>query len=139
MSYAIAVPALRSRAATEWPLLRPTVPVEWPNSSGFSKPKDAPWARFSILSDFPTEAIAAGPDSPERIYGRVQLEIFVPLGAGQLTAYQLGTDWASIWRDEPIVGALFYATQIIEVGRAPDDPAWWKVDCLTEFEYEFST
>lgn len=133
---------LRTRFEAQWATLRPTVPVEMPNGAAFTKPRDAPWARFSILSDAFPEHLAAGPGSAERHYERVQLEVFAPLGSGNGLARLIADDFASIWRSAndgtpAVAGFLFYPTQVLEVGRPTADAAWWKVDALTPFEREF--
>jgi hypothetical protein len=134
---------IRTRLEATWPSLRPTVPIELPNSTQkvgggtFVKPTAAPWARFTIQSQMPTETMAAGDNSPERAFDQLQLEVFVPAGQGSAIAFQIGDDFASIWRNHPIPGITFFPTQLIEVGRPAEDPAWWKVDALTPFEREY--
>ncbi|MEO8278025.1 MAG: hypothetical protein ABI639_17585, partial [Thermoanaerobaculia bacterium] len=91
--YPAAVPLLRTRFAEQWALLRPTVPVLMPNSeksfdgSVFVAPASGPHARLTFMSDRSSESIAAGDDTPVRIYGTVQLEIFVPTFSGDLLGY----------------------------------------------------
>lgn len=142
--YAVGVPLLRTRFAAQWATLRPQVPVLMPNSDRsfdgtvFEVPHAVPHARLSFLSDAPTEAIAAGAESPARLYGRVLLEIFVPTLAGDLIGYQIADSFATIWEGQPVAGFLFGKTQVIPTGRVSDDPSRWKYDAMTPFEYEFS-
>jgi hypothetical protein len=142
--YDVAMSALRDRFATRWAALRPTIPVEMPNSEKsfdgtvFTKPASTPYARLSYQSDSGTERIAAGDESACRIFGRLQFEIFVPTKAGDLIGRQIAADFASIWRGHPIAGFLFLQdVQLIDVGRAFDDASRWKYDALQPFEYEF--
>lgn len=140
----MAVPLLRTRFAAQWASLRPLVPVLMPNSNKsfdgttFSVPVGLPHGRLSFLSDAPTEAIAAGAESPARLYGRVLLEVFVPTHAGDLLGYQIADSFATIWEGYPIGGFLFGKTQVIATGRVSDDPSRFKYDVMTPFEYEFS-
>lgn len=141
--YSTAVPLLRTRFADQWASLRPTVPVLMPNSdrtfdgSAFAVPNGLPHGRLSFLSDAPTQAIAAGAESPARLYGRILLEIFVPTFAGDLIGYQIADSFATIWEGYPVAGFLFSKTQVVPVGRVSDDPSRWKYDAMTPFEFEF--
>lgn len=141
--YVAAIPALRSRFAAEWATERPDVPVQVPNSEKsttgqkFVAPAAGPYGRLSFLSDAGTESIAAGAESPARIYGTIQLEIFVPTNSGDLLGYQLAESFADIWLDHPLPGFLFSRTQVVAVGRVADDASRSKYDALTPFEYEF--
>lgn len=142
--YTAALPAIRTRLAAEWAALRPDVPVQMPNSSKgldgaeFVKPAAGAYARLSFLSDAGTETIAAGAESPARIYGTILLEVFVPTNGGDLLGYQIAGDFADLWLDHPLPGFLFSRTQVVAVGRVADDASRSKYDALTPFEYEFT-
>lgn len=141
--YPVALPLLRTRFAAQWAISRATVPVLMPNSAKsfdgttFSVPGSGPHGRLSFLSDSPTETIAAGAETPKRIFGTILLEIFVPTLQGDLLGYQLADSFGAAWEGNPIAGFLFAPVHVISAGRVSDDPSRFKYDALVRFEYEF--
>lgn len=128
---------IRNRIEEEWSVIRPSVPLEAPNSLEEVDQEGDAWGRWNLLSDGEPYTEAAGDIYPERHFDTVQLEVFAALGTGRL-GREIADDWATLWREHPIPGFRFGVTQILEIGRTGDgSAARWKVDALTRVERSY--
>lgn len=136
MSYTADANTIRARFATEWPQLRPTVPIAYDNSAfdpaidaldPFGNP--APWVRFSIM---PGDAFQASLGTPKvwRSTGLATVQVFVPLGQGDGLAGELADDAAGIFRGVRLNGLIFRAPAFTRIG---EDGTWYQINVTTPY------
>jgi len=126
--------------------VRPDLVVKMPNQgcvdpttlAPVQQPSAAPWVMFSVLDDS-AERLAAGDlQEDERTWGSIVTQTFVPRDSGEQAARQLADTYRQFWRRAPLAGFRFWPTRVIPLGLAADDPAWWQVNTITQFNYEFT-
>jgi hypothetical protein len=137
MSFADDANAIRSRFATEWPPLRPTVPVAYDNAA-FDPAADArdadgdpaPWVRLTII---PGDGFQASLGTPRvwRSTGLVTVQVFVPLGQGDGLARELADDVAGLFRGVSLSGLIFRAPSLTRIGA---DGAWYQINVATPYQ-----
>ncbi len=138
MGFATHANTIRSRFATQWPALRPGVPIAFENTA-FDPAVDAvdgmgnpmPWVRLTVI---PGEGFQASLGTPKvwRLTGVVSLQVFVPAGDGDGTANELADDAASIFRGVEDTGVTFRAPALTSVGLDVGG-AWYELSVATPY------
>lgn len=130
MSFAATASTIRQRFASEFAIVRPSVPVAYPNRQ-FTPPDNAEWVRLSIVEG--ASALAALGGAGGNLYrdsGVVVAQIFVPAAAGDGLAYGIADEIAAIFRATVVSGVRFRTPSTAPVG--PDGP-WYQRNVSVPF------
>jgi hypothetical protein len=123
MSFAATAATIRQRFATEFALVRATVPVAYANRQ-FTPPDNAEWVRLNIIEGDSTLAGIGGVGANlYRNSGLVAAQIFVPVAVGDGLAYEIADDIAAIFRSKLVSGVRFRTPATVPAG--PDGP-WYQ-------------
>lgn len=97
MNYAEAADVLRSRFFLEFVILRPEIPIAWPNFR-FIPPAQGAWVRFSLQPGEGKQVDIGAPEKRHRYTGIVAVQVFVPAGEGTQILNGLVNDIINIFR-----------------------------------------
>ena len=126
---------VRSHFDTEFPLVRPTVPIAY-DGYEFDPEVDArdasdnpvPWVRVTI---FPVDRnIVEVGGTTRRNTGFVWIEVYTPMGDGPGLAEQIAADIAPIFEAKTISGVTFRAAPPKRVGQ---QGSWYRWDVQPEY------
>lgn len=122
---------IRSRMATEWPTLQPSIPVLYDNT-GQAAPKDSAYVNLTILfgDSFQVEM---GNLRRLRNSGLLTVQIFVPTGVGDGLAQELGDSVGDVFQLRTVSGVIFRATSLLRVGV---DGPWLQYNASTPFQQD---
>ena len=106
-----------------------------PDGSLTDKPGNAPWTRLSIrMASGDVVSLGGTGSRTFRHAGVALVQVFVPSGQGDGTAYTIADAAASALRGVEVSGVRFFAPEPPEfVGP---DGAWWSVNVGTDFEFD---
>lgn len=123
MSFAATAATIRQRFATEFALVRATVPVAYANRQ-FTPPDNAEWVRLNIIEGNSALAGIGGAGANRyRNSGLVTAQIFVPVAVGDGLAYEIADDIAAIFRSKLVSGVRFRTPATVPA--RPDGP-WYQ-------------
>lgn len=123
MSFAATAATIRQRFATEFALVRASVPVAYTNRQ-FTPPDNAEWVRLNIIEGDSTLAGIGGAGANlYRNSGLVAAQIFVPVAVGDGLAYEIADDIAAIFRSKLVSGVRFRTPATVPVGA---DGPWYQ-------------
>jgi len=131
MSFETAGNTIRSRFATQFALIQPTVPIHYDNDAG-DPPDSGPWVRLTIL-DGDASQVSLGATRRWRNPGVVTIQVFVEVGIGDGLAREIADDVAAIFRGVTVSGVIFRAPSIRRVGP---DGKWYQVNVSTPFQFD---
>lgn len=142
MDFQAAAGALRTYFTTQWKLLAPQVRIAYANGEPLDPaPKpEAPhfesWVRFHILNGFATNPNVGSRRRRER--GRVEIQIFTPLGRGDGWARELADTAAFIW--DTVAGGSVSDVQLgvteFSPGGPDDELPYWVDVVSTQFRVD---
>jgi hypothetical protein len=135
VNFAAAEAALRAAFDAQWPGRQPSVKYVYDNGAPIA-PKPTPlesWARITML-----DGLAQLPEVGSPVswgWGRLIVQLFVPLGGGAAGARALADSVAGIFQSKLLGGVHCYEAALIPVG-SPAGAVWWQLNVATRFRFE---
>jgi len=109
-------------------------PVEYENAGEFTPPREQPWVRFRIYEE-PSEQQGMGMTNLTRNWGRVVVQVFIPVYRGPDAGRQLASLVAQVFSRQVIgaqpVGKIQCRTASVEaIGKSE---AWYQHNVTVPF------
>lgn len=110
-----------------------SVPIKWENAE-FTTPNNGGWAAVYILN-MDDSLNTLGANGLNRIDGVMQISVFTPKGAGDLSAYQLASEFRSIFKTGAKLTADGQVVHILSASmrNGPTEPNWYSQIINVEF------
>ena len=110
-----------------------TVPIKWENAA-FTTPNASPWAAVYILG-MTDEPATLGVNGENLAEGVLQLSIFTPKGAGDLSAYTVADEFRQVFRTGESLSADGQVVRIrsASMRNGPAEPNWYSQIIDVEF------
>jgi len=136
VTFAAAVAAIRSRMETEWPALRPTIPIRFVNEDAVLADSPTAHVFFEVV---PGQAVLRGVGEPgNRLYiypGIIQAHVFVPTGEGETLARQYADEIGEIFRAKQFGSTVRTNVPSVDPGDSSGDGNYWRVTASIDFDY----
>jgi hypothetical protein len=127
MSYLTERQAIQARFQAAWGT---STPVAWPGIH-FRPPTNAAWVRFTVIPG-PADQVSVGTATDlYRGDGDVLVEVFTPLGAGELQALTLADEVVEAFRGWRSGDLAFFTPRVLP-GLETD--GWWKTDVIAPYQ-----
>jgi hypothetical protein len=109
--------------------LQPITPIAWPNVD-YAPTVGVPWVRFNVIPGESGRA-ALGKDFVRHV-GVIMIQIFTPLGSGEMTARDLADEVTDIYRGAMLSGFRFGEPSISRTG--PDGEGWFMATATIPYQ-----
>lgn len=112
-------------------------PIKWPNAP-FDTPNGEPWLRVNILLNQPAQT-TIGSNGKDRINGFMQIDIFVPKGAGHKVPTQIADEINTNLKSGDNLASNGQKLRVVSVGsrQGTEDSVWYhqilRVDFYTQY------
>lgn len=106
------------------------------HDSAFTSAEDVykeAWVRLNIMWGAANQ-VSMGSTPLHRTTGTVIVQIFIPIGRGEGTAYLIADEVADFFRRKRTSGMLFRSPYPRRVG--PDEGKWWQLNVVVPFQYD---
>lgn len=132
--------AIRSRFETQFPTLRPSVPILWPNERLNPAPDPNTdgnglqgWIAFEVRSGREIPAGFGGLGANRwRQSGEVIIRIFVPVTVGETLVRAVAADASSVFRGYQAGNLKFFEADTTG-GDISEDGNWYELDSICHF------
>lgn len=98
-----------------------SLPTHYDNDLSFTQPDNDIWARLTLLGA-EARLLEIGQSKRTRHHGLMVINIFTPLGMGDVRILQLGDLIEAAFGSKVIDGVTYRAVTVVPIGR---DEKWW--------------
>lgn len=129
MTHAAAATLIRERLDTLWD----TTDIAWPNMN-FTPTQGTAWVRPSIRFDAANQ-VTLGQDGRKRVFGALDVEIFVPSNSPTGTAWTHADTLGGHFQRVTLDGIVFRDYNA-EVAELPEGEPWYRLMLEVPFYYD---
>lgn len=129
MGLAATANVIRSRFATEFGTVRPTVPIHYDNVPG-DPPSETPWVRLTI-AEGDSFQVSLGSTRRFRDTGVAIVQVFTALGSGDGEAREIADDVQAIFKGITVSGVIFRKPRAARIGP---DGSFYQMNVTIPFQ-----